>query len=287
MRVKSGLRRAARSLIYSLPRGLERRVLFAYYNRRLPRFGNPVTFNDKVNWRILNDRRPLLKETCDKLAAKDYATKAALPGLHVPHTIWSGSDIRDLRAVELPQHWVLKPNHRSGLIYFGNGDPDYRELSMVTATWLDTFEARKLREWAYSAARSMLFVEELLGTPGDPPPDYKFYVFDGEVAAVEEHLGRYSRHQLRLYLPDWSPLNVLFGPIELGPVTAPPPNLDTMLAIASELGRPFDFMRVDLYNINGVIQFGELTPYPSGGLDRFIPASFDTELGKKWKLAKL
>ena len=60
-----------------------------------------------------------------------------------------------------------------------------------------------------------------------------------------------------------------------------------MLAIAAQLGRPFDYMRVDLYDDNGVIKFGELTPYPASGLGRFIPASFDTELGKAWTLPAL
>ena len=69
------LRGTARSIVYRLPVGLERRLLFTYYNRRLPRFGRPVTFSDKVNWRILNDRRPVLEWTCDKLAMKEYAAR--------------------------------------------------------------------------------------------------------------------------------------------------------------------------------------------------------------------
>lgn len=121
MTKRSGLREASLSLIYHLPAGVERRVLFAVAHRRLPHFGRPVTFSDKINWRILNDRRPLLEWTCDKLAMKDYVLKEAPAGLHVPRTIWSGSDIRDLEPAELPEHWVLKPNHRSGLIYFGKG----------------------------------------------------------------------------------------------------------------------------------------------------------------------
>ena len=152
----SGLREASRSVIYRLPAGVERRVLFALAHRRLPHFGRPVTFSDKINWRILNDRRPLLEWTCDKLAMKDYALKEAPAGLHVPQTIWSGSDIRSLETAELPEHWVLKPNHRTGLVYFGKGRPDQRELSAVTATWFNAFEANRLREWAYSKARPRL-----------------------------------------------------------------------------------------------------------------------------------
>jgi hypothetical protein len=273
-------------VVYCLPAGIERRLLFTYYNHKLPHFDRPVTFSDKVNWRILNDRRPLLMWTCDKLAMKEYASKAGLERLHVPHTFWSGTDIGDLCAVDLPERWVLKPNHRSGLIYFGGGQPDYWELSTVTATWLDAFEASKMHEWAYAMARPMFLVEELLGPPGSPPPDYKLFVFDGKAELIEM-VNRYEGNQQRLYLPDWSPLDVLYGPQGMAPIAPPPPDLDRMLDIAQQLGQPFDFIRVDLYDVDGSVIFGELTPYPCGGLERFRPASFDIDLGEKWQLPAL
>jgi TupA-like ATPgrasp/Glycosyl transferase family 2 len=282
----SRLRGAARSSVYRLPAGLERRLLFAYHNRKLPHFARPVTFSDKVNWRILNDRRPLLEWTCDKLAMKNHASEAGLADLHIPQTLWSGCDLGDLQAVRLPEHWVLKPNHRSGLIHFGHRQPDQRELSTVTATWLDTFEASKMREWAYATARPMLLAEELLGPPGAPPPDYKFFVFHGKTELIEM-VNRYSGNQQRLYRADWTPLEVLYGPQQMAPVAPPPARLDRMLAVAEQLGHPFDFIRVDLYDVDGVVVFGELTPYPCGGLERFVPASFDVELGEKWQLPEL
>jgi hypothetical protein len=287
--VTRSLRGAAGSLVYRLPVGLERRLLFVYHNRKLPHFSKPVTFSDKVNWRILNDRRPLLEWTCDKLAMKEYAENAGLDRLRVPRTIWSGSDLGELRAVDLPEHWVLKPNHRSGLIYFGHGQADPQELSAVTATWLDTFESSKMREWAYATARPMFLVEELLGPPGSPPPDYKIFVFDGEPDLIEM-VNRYDGNQQRLYRADWTPLEVLYGPQGIAPVAPPPPALDRMLEISRDLGKPFDFIRVDLYDlydVDGSIVFGELTPYPCGGLERFRPASFDVELGRKWRLPTL
>jgi hypothetical protein len=282
----SSLRSASRSLVYRLPADVERRLLFAYYNRKLPRFRKPTTFSDKVNWRILNDRRPLLEWTCDKLAVKEHASKAVPDGLHIPRTFWSGTDIGELQDISLPEHWVLKPNHRSGLIYFGHGAANQREIAAVTATWLDKFESNSMHEWAYSTARPMLLVEELLGPPGSPPPDYKFFVFDGKTEMIEM-VNRYDGDQQRLYRPDWSPLEVLYGPQAMAPIAPPPPNLDQMLAIAGKLGGPFDFIRIDLYDFDGAVVFGEFTPYPCGGLERFIPASFDAELGANWQLPKL
>lgn len=280
------LRNAGRSTAYRLPVRVERRLLFAYYNRKLPHFGRPVTFSDKVNWRILNDRRPLLEWTCDKLAMKEYASEAGLEDLYVPRTFWVGTDIGGLVEVDLPEHWVLKPNHRSGLIYFGSGQADQWELSKITATWINTFESSTMHEWAYEKARAMFLVEELLGPPGSPPPDYKIFVFDGQPDIIEM-VNRYDGNQQRLYRPDWTPLDVLYGPQGIAPIAPPPPDLDRMLTIAQQLGKPFDFIRVDLYNMDGMVVFGELTPYPCGGLERFRPAAFDIELGKKWHLPAL
>lgn len=283
----SSLRHASHSLVCSLPNGVKRRIWFAYYNHQFPHFGRPVTFNEKVNWRVLHDRRPILEWTCDKLATKDRVINAAFADLHVPQTIWSGSDVRELQWIELPEHWVLKPNHRAGLIYFGSGTPNGAELSKVTAAWLDNVQWNQLGEWGYSTARPMLLVEECLGTPGEPPPDYKFLVFGGEVVVIYMVVNRFSGQQERLYRPDWTPLDVHYGPCDLAPVAAPPPKLDRMLAIAEQLGKPFDFMRVDLYDVNGMIAFGELSPYPTSGLERIVPTSFDIELGEKWELPKL
>jgi hypothetical protein len=274
-----------------LPSDLSRRVLFFYRHGKFPHVKNPVTFNEKVNWRILKDRREILTWTCDKLAMKDYVSNsesAADRAMRIPRTLWSGTDVKELEDVELPEHWVLKPNHHSGTVFFGHGRPDIPVLREEAQGWLRPTQGVDLHEWAYLKARPMLLAEELLGEPGSAPSDYKFYVFAGEVAAVEVHTERFTNHSLRWYLPDWTPLEVTYGESKLAPAEAmPPSNFKEMLEVASELGRSFDFMRVDLYNVDGEIFFGELTPYPASGIERFDPASFDSELGAKWELPVL
>jgi teichuronopeptide biosynthesis TupA-like protein len=272
------------SVICKLPLRARRWALFLCSIRRIPNFSAPCTFNEKMNWRILNDRRSLLEWTCDKLAMKDRASNC--PGLRIPRTFWAGTDLRELTSAVLPEHWVLKPNHRSGLIYFGHGRPDIEQLSAVTADWLRPVEAEEFGEWAYSKARPMLLAEEVIGNPGSPPRDYKFWVFDGDVAVIDVDVDRFTTHQLRFYLPDWSPLEVQAGVYPLAPLEPAPASLDSMLAAAAELGSGFDFIRVDLYNIGREVYFGEVTPYPSGGMTPFLPASFDAELGARWTLPR-
>jgi hypothetical protein len=272
-------------LILKLPVQSSRRALFIYFNRRCPDFRNPGAFNEKVNWRILNDRRPLLEWTCDKLAMKEHVR--AVPGLRLPQTFWAGTSVRELADIELPEHWVLKPNHRSGIIFFGHGRPDVSSLETITRSWLRPVQSEDRHEWAYSKARPLLLAEELLGTPGSPPSDYKFFVFAGQVAAVQVDTDRHVSHHRRMYRPDWSPLEVSSGNFPLASAEPPPANLEEMLTVASEIGRVFDFIRVDLYSVDGSTVFGEVTPYAGGGLDRFVPASFDAELGAMWQLPRI
>jgi hypothetical protein len=276
---------AMMAVICRLPLGARRRALVACTNHRIPHLRHPLTFNDKVNWRILNDRRPLLEWTCDKLAMKEHAR--GIPGLHVPRTLWAGTDLRELASTALPEHWVLQPNHRCGHVHFGHGRPDPEHLSTVTRDWHRRVEAERLGEWAYSKARPVLLAEEAIGAPGSPPRDYKFFVFDGDVATVEVHTDRYSRHAMRIYRPDWSPLNVRCGNFPLAKLEPPPAGLPRMRAVAAALGSDFDFMRIDLYNVDGEVYFGEFTTYSGSGLDIYTPASFEAELGARWRLPEM
>jgi hypothetical protein len=286
---KLKLSNAPLAIIYKLPSNLSRRALFFYHHHKFPRVENPVTFSEKINWRILKDRREIISWTCDKLAMKDYVSKAQRSAgldVRVPATLWTGTDVSELSGVELPEHWVLKPNHRSGgQVFFGHGRPAIPALERTAQSWLRSIEVTELHEWAYTQARPVLLAEELIGVPGSPPSDYKFYVFAGEVAAIEVHSDRFIGHRIRWCLPDWTPLEVSVGNFQPSTEeTEPPGNFEKMVAIAGELGRPFDFMRVDLYSVDDEIFFGELSPYPGSGIDPFVPSSFDDELGAKWTL---
>jgi hypothetical protein len=235
---------------------------------------------------MLNDRRPLIGQMGDKLRMKQYAVEVAADIVKVPETLWRGTDVAHLARVGLPQYWVLKPNHSSKRVYFGSGSPDVTELRPFTADWLDEPLSRA-GEWAYSQAERLLFAEALLGVPGTPPRDYKFFVFAGEPKVVQVDSDRYVGHRRSLYTPGWQRLRVR-TPFQEPYADEPRPELlSPMLVAAARLGRPFDFIRVDLYTVDGEIYLGELTPYPGGGLEPYRPRSFDAELGSHWKLPEL
>ena len=284
---RSRVERLAYEATVVLPPALRRHLFYARHHRRFGRFRAPRTFNEKVNWRILNDRRDLLAWTCDKLAMKDHARRVA-PDLAVPATLWSGTDVGELMNADLPDQWVLKPNHRTQLVHFGSRAAlDVDHLRRVTSGWLRDRQGRVSAEWAYTRARPLLFVEELISSTGSPPADFKVFVFDGVPRFVQVHLDRFGEHRAAFFDPAWSRLDFARRDIPLAHEVPRPRRLEEMLDAATRLGAGFDFMRVDLYDVEDTVWFGELTPYPGAGLTPFTPRRADELVGSLWTLPQL
>ncbi|SEL79329.1 TupA-like ATPgrasp [Blastococcus sp. DSM 46786] len=283
--IRSRLQPAHRRIAGLLPAAARRRYLFLAGQGRLPRLHDPRTFSEKVNWRILCDRSPDLAWTCDKLAMKEHAAKLRdEAGIAVPETLWAGDDLIAVTGRTFDRPWVLKPNHRSGLVRFGSADATV-DASTLAATreWLRDDQSVLLGEWAYSQARRLLLIEEDI-SGGEPLDDYKLLVFHGRVAAIQVDRGRFTgAHARNYYTPQWEPISVRKTVASSVP-TAAPENLAAMLHAAEVLGQSFDFMRVDLYSTGDRLWFGELTPYPGGGVTRFQPREFDAWLGDQWSL---
>jgi hypothetical protein len=277
---KSGTKSALRGL----PLTARRRILYGLNQRKWLRLNPPRTFNEKVNWRIINDRRSLIGSTCDKLKAKEYAVGL---GVRAPQTIWSGVDLSELTSLSLPEHWVLKPNHRTGIVHMGRGRPDVDELRRSTRGWLDEKGWSGLGEWAYSQARRCYVLENRLGDPAQDLPDYKFFVFGGRVEMIQLDTDRHTNHRRRLYTRDWTPLDVVLN-YPMAPIHPEPRTLESMVTTAEKLGTGFDdFIRVDLYEYDDTVYFGELTPYPGGGKERFSSNDLNVHLGELWSLPQL
>jgi hypothetical protein len=144
-------------------------------------------------------------------------------------------------------------------------------------------------------------VEPLVeGRGGGPPREFKFQMFHGKCQLIQvlnsavwydgvNFLGA-GLPSLTYFTPEWSWLNVswkfywLDVDFSAEPNQPPPHNLDEMLSLAEELSKPFDYIRVDLYESADGIKFGELTPYHLSGHGAITPREFDYELGSKWIL---
>ena len=255
------------------------RVALTYLWRhgRWPALDRPCRFTEWVQWRKLNDRDSALARLTDKAWSKERV-EAIAPGLSVP-TLWEGVDLPLEPPAPLPL--VVKANHGCNQYRIIRTIADWDEARRLAPGWLTRTYGFWLDEWHYTAARPLLLVEPFLGGEGAPLPlDYKVYVFGGRAEVVQLHAGRGVCHRWTQFDREWSALSS-------DPLPAPPPShLAEMLEQAERLAVGFDFLRVDFYEVEGRLWFGEFCLFPGSGLDPFQPDSLDARLGVCWSAVR-
>lgn len=237
---------------------------------------DPQSFTELVQWRKLADRDPRMSALIDKLAVKQIVADRLGARWTTP-TLWSGMVLPERPPCAAP--FVVKSRHGCRQMRVVRSDrDDWGAIRRASARWVRRPYGRWLDEWGYRAVPRGLLIEPLIGDGRDLPIDYKLYVFDGRVAAIQVHLERETAHRWTLYDRDWHRLSARMS----GGDPLPPASLARMIEGAEALGTGFAFVRVDLYEIGGMPRFGEMTFYPGSGLDRFDPVALDRWLGQLW-----
>lgn len=248
--------------------------------------GVPRTFNEKLQYKLIHDRRPLVRLFSDKLAVRDYV-RSATPSLRLPQLLAVFASTAEVTANVPPLPWVMKASHGSGMVRMGDpqNPPSRSEIGRLAWRWLHTDYALTYWEWHYLGLPRRILFEEHLGAGADAPADYKFYVIHQRVRLITVDEGRFSHHTRNLFYPDWTPIASAKG--HAPPASVPPPRperLDEMLQLAEQLGAETDFVRADFYVVRGEIVFGELTHAPAAGDFDFTDPQLDLELGRYWTL---
>ena len=256
-------------------------LTYVWRHHRIPRLASPRTFTEMVQHRKLHDRDPHMPALADKVRVKDFV-RAKLGRDWVTPTLWQGTRLPD--QPPWPRPFVLKSRHGCNQIAFVDDGNVHRwpEIRQRAHGWVRTRYGRWLDEWAYEDIEAGLLVEPYIGMPGRLPIDYKLYVFGGKVAYVQVHLDRAHHHRWLLFTPGWTLISARTQ--DADPVR--PASLDRMIAAAETLGRDFDFVRADFYDVNGAPVFGEMTFYPGSGLDPFDPPELDYVIGAHWLRAR-
>lgn len=250
---------------------------------RWPRLRQPQTFNEKVLHRMLFDRRPVWRTFSGKLESRAYVLeRTGDPGLLVD-LIGTATCAADLRALDLPQHYVVKANHMSGRIRIVDGSEpvDLDELGELVQGWC---RQRFRTEWGYAGVQRVAVVEPHLSPGGEPPPDHKFWCFDGRPQMVMVDVGRFGKHTRTFFDLEWRPLALRIGLPAADPLPPRPPGLTRMVEVAEALSAGLDMVRVDLYDLDGRVVFGELTSYPGAGDQWIDPPAYDLLIGQHWTL---
>lgn len=244
-------------------------IYYLKMGRRL-NLDDPKTMNEKLQWLKLNNRKPEYTSMVDKILVKDYVSDKIGAGYVAPLLgVWDR--VEDIDFDSLPDKFVLKANHsgdNKGVVICPDKsalDMDKARRNLKKSLKLDIY--RVYREWPYKNVRKRFFAEEYLGKE---LVDYKFYCFDGHVDSVLVCVDR-QIGDTKFYFFDreWKLKRYnQRGKDAPEDFTLPKPEgIDEMFGLASKLSEGLPFARVDFYDVDGKVYFGEITFFPSGGFD--------------------
>jgi hypothetical protein len=250
----------------------------------LPNLVRPATFNEKILYRILFDRRPVLTQITDKAAVRPYVESRLGPQA-LPKLYYLTTRPDTIPFDQLPDRFVVKPTHGSGWVQIvaDKSALDRRALIDICTRWLNQSYYEITREWAYKGIEPQIMVQEFIDDGNaSRPNDYRLFVFGGTVELIQVDVGRLTTGRVRLYTPTWEKL----AP-EPGGDVPPPAHLAEMIAAARTLCGNLDFVRVDFYDTAERLYFGELTTSPECAVGRFLLKGLDRHLGGHWQLPVL
>lgn len=274
-----------------LPDSLTTRVQYWLKTGRRLDLKNPRRYTEKIQWYKLHYRTALLTQCADKYAVREYVRSKGLGFLlNEQYAVYRRAE--DIDFDSLPSQYAMKANNGCGTNCFitDNACADHEKLRATAAGWMHP--ARSVSgEWVYEEIEPRVIFEKLL--PRDRHndlPDYKFFCFNGEpfcLYTMIDYTDDHSKGKLGFFDMEFNQLPC--RRMDFAPIDRPlekPKNFDKMVEYARILSQDFPHVRVDLYNIDGQIVFGELTFLSASGYTIFEPDEFDFTLGAQFTLPK-
>lgn len=279
-------RRMVQAARQRFPRQLGRAAILEQYARKHGRSfteADPEALTTKVtqrmlDWLVETPRQATLFS--DKIQAKEEARRR-LGDTAVAELYWCGSDLSALpwELVRVAPA-MLKASHASRRFLHLPRIVAVDQVCEVAAGWLRENYAHHAFEMQYADIYPMVLLEEYLEPKQGPLYDYKFWCFHGEPLVV--HVDDPLQSINPFYDMDWDLLPVHYRAGAARPVLPKPANWPAMKDAARTLAQGWDFVRIDLYNVDGRIVFGEYTFTPNAGGLSFLPSEWDRWLGRKW-----
>lgn len=262
------------------------------YNKRVGRelnLDNPKTLNEKIQWLKFNWRDDRVPVCADKYGVREYI-KAEIGNdiLNELYGVYDRVDEIDIDA--LPDAFVLKANHGCNwnIICKDKNKMNWDKELKIIDTWLHLNYFWSGREWMYKSIQPKIICEKYFSEEdGAPPRDYMFFCFNGEPYYIFVSLEIDGEFKADCYDVSWNKTEISSHFPTSDIIIPKPHNLDKMLEISRKLSKPFPLLRVDLYEVDQKIIFGEMTFSPGNGMERFSPLGTDEMLGDLLDLSGL
>lgn len=244
---------------------------------------NPQTFNEKMQWLKLNDRKEIYTTMVDKYDVKKYVANIIGEEYIIP-TIGVYDNFDNINFDELPNKFVIKCTHDSGGVVVCK-DKSIFNIEIARKKINDCLKKNFYylgREWPYKNVKPRIIIEKFLDDEkNEDLIDYKIMCFNGKAQCSFLCLNRRSKEGLNVdfYDLNWNKMPFERHYKQSNIVMEKPENYDLMIELAEKLAKNIPFVRVDFYDIKGKVYFGELTFYPGSGMEEFNPEEWDKKLG--------
>lgn len=257
---------------------------------------NPQRFTEKLQWYKLYYRDPLMAQCVDKYEVRKYVEECGLGHiLNEMYGVYDSPDEIDFSI--LPDSFVLKDTLGGGgnsvILVKDKKEMDEAAVRAKMWEWVNEPINKKHpgREWVYDGRKHRIIIEKLIEADNSKGGliDYKFFCFYDKAEFLyliaDRELG--ESDSIGIFDADYNRLNVTRAGIEpLKYEIKKPDNYENMKYIAETLARPFPEARMDFYNVDNQIIFGEITFFNASGYMCFEPDEFDFEIGEKFVMWK-
>lgn len=274
-----------------LPDKLALKVMYRITMKQKLNLSNPVTMNEKLQWLKLYNREITYSQLVDKYEVREYISEILGKEYLIP-LVGCYEKYDDIDFSTLPDKFVMKCNHDSGSVSVINEKKsiDHKLLRRFYKKKLNDSYYKRYREWPYKHVKPRILIEKHMDENGNGIPDYKFYCFNGRAECVLVCVDReIGDTKFYFFNKEWQLLRYNKRGIEApADFTLPKPNnIDTMFEFAEKLSKDIPFVRVDLYEVDGKIYFGEMTFFPNTGMDPNRAREIDIMFGNMIDIEKI
>lgn len=250
---------------------------------------NPITFDEKLQWLKLYDRKDEYTVWADKYEVRNYVAEKLGEQYLIPLLgVWNSTD--ELKLDDLPEQFVLKCTHDSASVCICTNKKnfDWNAAMDKLQKSLNQNYYWHSREWPYKNITPRIIAEAYMtDESGTELKDYKIYTFGGEPYLIQVDFDRFHNHRRNLYTTEWEYIDETIEYSKDPNVKiAKPEHLEEMLECSKKLAVGTISLRTDFYSINGKIYFGEITFYQEAGFAHFEHEEFAKKLGDQIKLPK-